>query len=157
MKSSVTICSSFYCSYELRNVQFAWSLWGVFGGKRCCQFGIIVKILKQLDCLLVVLAQKMIFQSIERANKDPILPLETGRLAEGSNASSSELRHCVWIPSRKKKHVFFASSRWSYWQYWTPWPRWGLGLVSSLLYWSGYQGSLKSHYDHSLLSSTCPW
>ena len=30
----------------------------------------------------------------------------------------------------------------------------GAGLVSSLLYRSDYQGSLKGHYDHSLLSST---
>ena len=30
----------------------------------------------------------------------------------------------------------------------------GAGLVSSLLYRSSYQGSLKGHYDHSLLSST---
>ena len=30
----------------------------------------------------------------------------------------------------------------------------GAGLVSSLLYRSGYQGSLNGHYDHSLLSST---
>ena len=30
----------------------------------------------------------------------------------------------------------------------------GAGLVSSLLYWSDYQGSLKGHYDHSLLSNT---
>ena len=28
------------------------------------------------------------------------------RLAEGPNASSSELRHCVRVPSRKKKHFF---------------------------------------------------
>ena len=48
-----------------------------------------------------------------------------GRLAEGSNVSSSEPRHRVRISSRKKKHFFFASSRWSYWQYWKPWPRWG--------------------------------
>ena len=38
-----------------------------------------------------------------------------------------------------------------------PWPRWMLGLVSSLLFRSSYQGSLKGHYDHSLLSSTCAW
>ena len=30
----------------------------------------------------------------------------------------------------------------------------GAGLVSSLLYRSDYQGSLKGHYDHSLLPST---
>ena len=36
-------------------------------------------------------------------------------------------------------------------------PRLGLGLVSSLLCRSGYQGSLKGHYDHSLLLSTCAW
>ena len=30
----------------------------------------------------------------------------------------------------------------------------GAGLVSSLLYRSDYQGSLKGHYDHSLLSGT---
>merc|ERR1711966_58613 len=30
----------------------------------------------------------------------------------------------------------------------------GAGLVSLLLYRSDYQGSLKDHYDHSLLSST---
>ena len=31
-------------------------------------------------------------------------PTTLGRLAEGSNASSSELRHCVRIPLRKRKH-----------------------------------------------------
>ena len=33
----------------------------------------------------------------------------------------------------------------------------GAGLVSSLPYRSNYQGSLKGHYDHSLLSGTCAW
>ena len=44
-------------------------------------------------------------------------PVLLSRLAEGSNASSSELRHCVRAPLRKKKHFFFSRSRWSYWQY----------------------------------------
>ena len=64
----------------------------------------------------------------------------------------------VFESPRGRRNIFFlANSRWSYWQYWKPWPRWGLGLVSSLLYRSGYQGSLKGHCNHSLLSTTRAW
>ena len=73
----------------------------------------------------------------------------------------------VFDPPLRKKDYFPSTSsdqlsvvlamhmaRWSYGKYRIPWPRWGLGLVSSLLCRSGYQGSLKGHCDHSLLSST---